>query len=188
MPGQQIVLGLFDNRPHQIQPLRDAPRLRDLLRRPLARPPIKRPPLIDHIIHRPHRLFDRRRRIGPVTIDHIHILHLQSLERGLGAFDDVLSGEALVVGSGAAPEYLGGDDEVGALPSELAEGLAHDLLGAAVGVDLGVVEEVDAVVAAALEEGLGLLDVELVAKAHPKRRTRAGSLSDPTAPGSCTPL
>lgn len=79
----------------------------------------------------------------------------------------MLSRQALVVGSGAAPEELGGDDDVGSLPAELADGLAHDLFGSAVGVDLGVVEEVDTVVAAALEEELGFFDVELVAEADP---------------------
>ncbi|KAM1041247.1 hypothetical protein ACFX13_031191 [Malus domestica] len=69
--------------------------------------------------------------------------------------------------SGAAPEDLGEEDDVEALPAELADGLAHDLLGAARGVDHGVVEEVDAMVAEGLEEGLGLLDVELVAEADP---------------------
>lgn len=167
MPGQQIILRLLNNGPHQIQPLGDPPSLSDLLSRPLTGPPIKSPTLINHIVHSPHRLLNRRSDIRPVAIDKIHIIHIQPLQRRLGAFDDVLSGEALVVGAGPTPEDLGGNDDVGALPSELADGLAHDLLGAAVGVDLGVVEEVDAVVSAGLEERLGLLDVELVAEADP---------------------
>lgn len=104
----------------------------------------------------------------PVAINHIDVVHVEPLERGLSALDYVLPGQALVVGTGATPEDLGGDDDVGSLPAELADSLAHDLLGAAVGVDLGVVEEVDAVVAAALEERLGLLHVELVPEAHPR--------------------
>lgn len=176
MPGQQIVLRLLDRRPDEIQQVRNPPRLRDLLRAPLARPPVKRPPLIDHIVHRPHSLLDRGRRVRPVTVDHVHVLHVQPLQRGLGPLDDVLARQALVVGARPAPEDLGGDDEVGALPAELADGLAHDLLGPAVGVDLGVVEEVDAVVAAALEKGLGFLDVQLVAEGHPRPVRQLGHL------------
>lgn len=82
-------------------------------------------------------------------------------------FDDVLSGETLVVGARSTPEDLGGDDEVGSSPSELANGLAHDLLGATIGVHLGVVEEIDAVVATALEKSLRLLHIQLVSEAHP---------------------
>lgn len=79
----------------------------------------------------------------------------------------MLPGEALVVGATPTPEDLGGDHDVGALPPQLADGLAHDLLSTAVGVDLGVVEEVDTVVAAALQQGLRLLNVQLVPEAHP---------------------
>lgn len=94
-----------------------------------------------------------------MTIDDVDVIHIEPFETGLGALDDVLPGQTLIVGAGTTPEDLGGDDDVGALPAELADGLAHDLFGAAVGVDLGVVEEVDAVVAAALEEGFSFFDV-----------------------------
>lgn len=80
----------------------------------------------------------------------------------------MLPRQALVVGARPAPEDLGGYHDVGSLPTQLADGLAHDLLGPAVGVDLGVVEEVDAVFAAGLEESLGFFDVELVAEADPR--------------------
>ncbi|GMN71994.1 hypothetical protein TIFTF001_053490, partial [Ficus carica] len=112
-------------------------------------------------------LLDGRGGVGSVAVNDIDILHVEVLERGLGALDAVFPREALVVWAGAAPENLGGDDDVGAAPAELADSLAHDLLGAAVGVDLGIVEEVDAVVAAALEEGLRLLLVQLIPEAHP---------------------
>ncbi|ONK79520.1 uncharacterized protein A4U43_C01F7190 [Asparagus officinalis] len=102
-----------------------------------------------------------------MAIQHVHVIHVQPLQRRLGPLDDVLPGQALVVWAGPTPEDLGGDDKIGPFPAQLADRLAHDLLGAAVGVDLGVVEEVDAVVSAELEEGFGLLDVELVAEADP---------------------
>lgn len=168
MSREEVVLRLFGDGSDEVKTLGGGPRLGDLLRRPLAGTPIEGPTLIDHKVHRPHRLLDGRGRVRAMAIQDIDIIHIQALERSFGAFDDVLPGEAPVVGAWAAPEELGGDDEVGALPTELAEGLAHDLLSAAIGVDLGVVEEVDAMVAAALEEGLGLLHVQLVAEAHPR--------------------
>ena len=79
----------------------------------------------------------------------------------------MLSRQPFIVRARAAPEDLGGDDDVGSLPAQFLNRLAHDFLGPAVGVDLGVVEEVDAVVTAALEEGLGVFDVQLVAEADP---------------------
>lgn len=94
-----------------------------------------------------------------MTVENIHVFHVEAFQGGLGSLNDVLAGEPLVVGPLSTPKYLGGNDNVGALPAQLPDGLAHDFLGAAVGVDLGVVEEVHAVVAAALEEGLGLLHV-----------------------------
>ncbi|KAM2960836.1 hypothetical protein FF1_030484 [Malus domestica] len=56
-------------------------------------------------------------------------------------------------GLGPPQKILGGEDDVGALPAELADGLAHDLLGATRGVDHGVVEEVDAMVVAKADPG-----------------------------------
>ena len=168
MPGQEVILGLLDNRTDQIKPLSNTPGLGDLLGGPLAGPPVEGHAVFNEEVHGPNGLLDGRRRVGSVAVDDINIVHVEPLERGLGPFDDVLAGEALVVGPLASPEDLGGNDDVGALPPELPDGLAHDLLGAAVGVDLGVVEEVDAVVAAALEEGLGFLHVKLVAEAHPR--------------------
>uniref|UniRef100_A0A8R7QX84 Uncharacterized protein n=1 Tax=Triticum urartu TaxID=4572 RepID=A0A8R7QX84_TRIUA len=176
--GEEVVLGLLDDGPDEVEPVRHPPGLGDLLRGPLARAPVERPPLIDHPVHGPHRLLDRRRRVGPVAVHDVDVLHVEPLERGLEALDDVLAGEALVVGALAAPEELGGDDDVGAAPAQVPDRLPHDLLRAAVGVDLGVVEEVDPRVPAGLEEGLGLLDVQLVAEGHPGP---VGELAHPQA-------
>lgn len=103
-----------------------------------------------------------------MAIDDVDILHVEALEGGLGALDDVLAGEALVVGAGASPEDLGGYDDVRAFPAELPDSLAHDLLSSAVGIYLGVVEEIDAMVTATLQQRLGLLHVQLVPEAYPR--------------------
>ena len=100
-----------------------------------------------------------------MTINNVDVVHVEAFQGSFGALDDVFSGEAFIVGALAAPKDLGGNDDVGSLPPELANGLAHDLFRAAVGVDLGIVEEVDAVVAGAMQERLRLRHVQLVPEA-----------------------
>jgi hypothetical protein len=103
-----------------------------------------------------------------VAVDDVDVVHVEALERAAEALNDVLPGEALVVGALPSPEELGGDDDVGAAPPEVPHRLPHDLLGAPVRVHLGVVEEVHAGVAARLEQRLRLLHVQLVAERHPR--------------------
>eukprot|EP00268_Persea_americana_P015220 TRINITY_DN16945_c1_g1_i1.p2 TRINITY_DN16945_c1_g1~~TRINITY_DN16945_c1_g1_i1.p2 ORF type:complete len:223 (-),score=21.59 TRINITY_DN16945_c1_g1_i1:164-832(-) len=164
---EKIVLGLLDDRTNKIEPLRDRPCLGDLLGGPLAGTPIQGPPMIDHIVHGSHCLLNWGSSIGAMAVEDVDIVHVQSRERGLGALYDVLPRETLVVGSSSAPEDLSGDDDVRPLPPKLADRLPHDLLRSAIEEDLGVVEEVHAVVAAALEERSRLLEAHLVAEAHP---------------------
>jgi hypothetical protein len=164
---EEIVLWLLDDWSDEVEAVGDPPRLGDLLRGPLGGPPVEGPSLVDDPVHGAHGLLHGRGGVGAVAVDDVDVVGFEALERGLEPLDDVLAREALVVGALAAPEELGGEDDVGAAPAEVADGLAHDLLGAAVGVDLGVVEEVDAGVAARLQQRLGVLDVELVAEGDP---------------------
>lgn len=151
VPGQQIVLRLFDDWPDQIQPLSYSPSLCDLLSRPFAGAPIESPPLVDHIVHRSDGFFNGGRRVWTVTVNNVDILHIHSLQRSFCALHDVLSGQSLIIWTRSTPEDLSGDDDIGATPTQLADCLTHDLLGSAIGVDLGVIEEVDAVITAALQ-------------------------------------
>ena len=114
-----------------------------------------------------------------MTIYNVDVVHVEAFQGSFGALDDVFSGEAFIVGALAAPKDLGGTDDVGSLPPELANGLAHDLFRAAVGVDLGIVEEVDAVVAGALQERLRLRHVQLVPEADSRSVRELASLSAP---------
>lgn len=166
--GKKVVFRLLDDGADEVESLSDGPCLGDLLRGPLGGTPVECPPLVDDVVHGADSLLDRCGGVRAVAQEDVHVLHVEAAQRGAGPLHEVLAGETLVIGAGTAPEELGGDDEIGAAPAELPDGLAHDLLGAAVGVHLGVVEEVDAVVAAALEQGLGLLDVELVAEGDPR--------------------
>jgi len=168
VPGQEVILRLFNNRPDEVESLGHSPGLSDLLGRPLTGAPVESPAVVNNVVHGPHGFLDGRGDVGAVAVENVDVVHVEALERGLGALHYVLTREALVVGALTAPEDLGRNDDVGALPPELPDRLPHDLLGAAVGVDLGIVEEVDAVVAAGLEQRLGLLHVQLVPEAHPR--------------------
>ena len=172
---EEVVLWLLDDGPDEVEAVGDRPCLGDLLRGPLGRAPVEGPSLVDDPVHGAHGLLDGRGCVGAVAVDDVDVVHVEALERALEPLDDVLPGESLVVGPLSSPEELGGDDDIGAAPAQVPDGLAHDLLGAAVGVDLGVVEEVDPHVAARLQERPGLLDVQLVAEGDPRAE---GELAD----------
>lgn len=61
------------------------------------------------------------------------------------------------IGIGGAAQYLGGDDQVVAVPAELLDGLSHDLLRLAASIGLGAVKEVDTAVVRSLHAGIGAL-------------------------------
>src|SRR3954453_11594833 len=73
----------------------------------------------------------------------IDVVRAEAAERGIDGLEDVLAREPLAVGAGAgAEEDLRGDDDLVA-PGEVADGPAKDLLGGAVRVHVGRVEERD---------------------------------------------
>ena len=80
-----------------------------------------------------------------MTIIEIEIVDLQAEERGVARLDDVFAREAGLVGLVVFPaeENLAGNEEAAAPPAGFFEDGAHDELGLAVGVSLGVVEEID---------------------------------------------
>lgn len=168
MAGEEVVLGLLDEGADEVEAGGDGAGLGDLLGGPLAGAPVEGPAAVDDVVHGADGLFDGGGGVGAVAVEDVDVVHVEAAEGGAGALDEVLAGEALVVGAGPAPEELGGDHEVGAAPPELADGLPHDLLRAPVRVHLRVVEEVHAVVAAALQQRLRLLHVQLVPERHPR--------------------
>ncbi|KAF5783033.1 hypothetical protein HanXRQr2_Chr11g0503201 [Helianthus annuus] len=159
MPRKHIIFRLLNNRPNKIQPISNRPRFRNLLSRPLTGAPIEGPTIVNNIVHCPYSFLNRSTNIRPMTINNIHILHIQPLQRSFCPLDNMFPGQAFVVGAGATPEYLSGDYYVGTFPSELSDCLAHDFFSSTVGVDFCVVEEVNAVVTAGLKEGFGFFDV-----------------------------
>lgn len=56
----------------------------------------------------------------------------------------MLTRQAFVVRARTTPEDLGRHNDIRSLPSQLLDGLIYNLLDTAVGVDFGVVEEVEA--------------------------------------------
>ena len=86
-----------------------------------------------------------------MAIEDIYIVHIESFERSFGSFEDMFPRETFIVRTRTTPEDLGGDHDVGSPPVQLANRQTHDLLSSAIGVNLGVVEEVDSVIMAALE-------------------------------------
>ena len=125
--------------------------------------------------HRPHRLLDRRRRVGAVAVEEVDEVEPDALERPVDRLHEVLAVErvAHVHALVDPPEQLGRDHVAVSLPAELGDRLAHDPLGLAAGVRLGVVEEVDAGVAGGRRQSHGEARVELVGRTSPRnRRTR----------------
>jgi hypothetical protein len=57
---EQVVLRLLHHRLVQMVPVGDLPRFHDLGRAPFRRSPVERLARADHVVHRVHRLRDRR--------------------------------------------------------------------------------------------------------------------------------
>lgn len=83
----------------------------------------------------------------------VDVVGLKALEAGVNGVHDVAAGCAYVVSAGAyAAVNLGGDDDVFAGNVKVFEGLAESSFGAAFGIDIGGIEEVDASVEGGLYE------------------------------------
>ena len=175
VPVQEVILRLFNNRSNQIQPISNSPSFSNLLTRPLTSPPIKSPTLINNKIHCSYSLLNRSTNIRPMTIHNINILHPQSLQRRFRTFHNMLPWQPLIIRSLSSPEDLCRNNDIRPFPVQLFDCLSHDLLCATVGVDFCVVEEVYAVVAAALEKRFCFFNVELVSETYP---CSVGELAD----------
>jgi hypothetical protein len=136
---EQVVLRLLHHRLVQVVALGDLPGGADVGRAPLAGAPVQRLALRDDVAHRPHRLLDRRVRVGAVAVDEVDVLQAEALQRAVDGLHQVLAVErvlavdriALAV---QAPEELGRHHVVQPRPAQLLERLAHDLLAAAAGI------------------------------------------------------
>ena len=167
---EDVVLALLGDRPMEVVAVGDVDRRADLVGRPFARTPVERLAGGDDVAHRPHRLLDRRVRVGSMAVQDVDEVEPEPLQRPVDRVHQVLAVERVVHVRGVlvqAPEHLGGHDVGPARPGEFAQHLAHDRLALAAGVRLGVVEEVAARVAGGSHALEGELVVELGVEGDP---------------------
>ena len=145
---------------------------------PLAGAPIENFALGDEVVHRAAGFKDRRRGIGAVAIEEVKIVNLQAGEGGVAGLEEVLAGEAGLVGLlvFAAEVGFARNKVAAAAPTGFFQNCAHDNLGLAGGVDLGVVEKIDAGVVGGVEELLGDGIADLLTKGDPSTEGERGNL------------
>ncbi len=126
-------------------------------------------PLRHERIERTQRLLDRRGGIEAVDLIEIDMIEPQPLQAGLRRLHDVEARGAAAVGALAGDtQELGRQHEFVALEAEVADRLAGDLLRAALGIDIGGVDEVDAGVDRGAQQAVGFRLTELADLApHP---------------------
>ena len=120
----------------------------DLVGGPLARPPVQRLAGRDDVAHRPHRLLERRVRVGPVAVEDVDEVLLQPLERAVDGLHQVLAVERVAhVRRLWRPQntFVVRTYDQRGQPSSPKDA-THDRLALPAGVGLGVVEEVAAAV------------------------------------------
>ena len=162
-PVHQVVVVLHGHEARPSVPLRDRQHLHQLPRVHRAGPQVEHLPLAHQLVQRGERLLDRRVRVRPVDLVEVDPLHPEPPQRGLARLDDVLPGQPAPVRPRSHPHlHLGGDDRL-VTRGELAHPLAGDLLAHAERIHVRRVEEVDAELDGAPEEGPGLVLFE-----HPR--------------------
>ena len=147
---EQVVLRLLGDRLVQVMALRDVPRRHDLRGAPFRRAPVQRLARGDHVVHRMHGLLDRRFRVGAVAEHEVDVLEIEPPQRRIDRLHQVLAVQrALFVRAVVeTPVELRRHDVRRSPPAHPLQCGAHDGLRLALGVHLGVVEEVDACVVA----------------------------------------
>lgn len=149
-----VVLGLLDNRSDEVVSLGDLSGLGDLLGAPLrSSPVVGKVEVSDDLSEALNNLLERGGVVGSVGEDNVDIRLLETLQRALEALNDVLAAQTSGVGllATSAKEDLCGEDVLVSGPVELLQSLSHLDLASSVGVDLGGVKGVDAVVPGGLQ-------------------------------------
>ncbi len=166
---EEIVLGLLGDRRVEVVFVADGEGLGELGGGPFAGAPVEDFALNDEIVHRAAGFGDGRGGIGAVAVVEVEVVNLEALEGVVAGFDEVFAREAGLVGLVVFPAEKGfaGNDVAAAAPAAFLEDVAHHELGLAVGVGLGVVEEIDARVVGGVEEFLGDGVADLFAEGDP---------------------
>ena len=116
-----------------------------------------------------HGLLDRRAVVEAVDDVEVEIVGAEAAERAFDLAQDRLAGKAAFIEVDLACKH-----DILALDTEVLEGLSDELLARAMGIDIGGIEEVDALAERLLDDGLGswlvydpLVEIgEDLAKAH----------------------
>ncbi len=131
---EERVLALLHDRANQAQTLSGVLGNLNVLGAPLGGAPVEGLALVDDPVHRANGLLDGGMDVGAVAVNDVDVVELETLQAGSKTLNNVLAGAALVVGLEvlavvAAPEDLGGDDNVRARYVELPQDLAEADLG-----------------------------------------------------------
>lgn len=139
-----VVLGLLND--WLVPPilLTDTDGSHDTGRWPLRSAPVEGETLLDNVMHRCAGLLELSLIVRPMRKHNINIVQLESLQRVLNAFDDVLTRHESVVNTRrCALPQLGCDDDRLTPHVEILKGLAHLGLCLAHTIDFGGVEEIN---------------------------------------------
>ncbi len=150
--------------------LGDTHRLTYLFGGPLAGAPVMGLAGGDDLTHRKNDLFHWRLRVGPVRVEDVDKVRLEPLERTVDRLHEVLAIERVVHVRDVAmdaPERFRGEHVRPAGPTEFLKDAAHDRLGLAPGIHLGVVEEIAARLAGSVDAVACETGVELVTEGDP---------------------
>ena len=183
---EQVVLGLLGDGGVEVVAVAEGEGLGELGGGPFAGAPVEDFALHDEVVHGAAGFEDGRGGVGAVAVVEIEVVHLETLEGVVAGLDEVFAGEAGLVGFIVFPaeEGFGGHDVTAAAPLRLFEDVAHDEFGFAVGVGLGVVEEVHAGVVGGVEEFFGDGVADLFAEGDPGTEGEGGDLQAGAAEGA----
>jgi len=140
---------------------------------PFTGSPVKGLALVEHVVHRPHGFFNGCIKVRPVTVNKIHVVHAQSLQGGIGSFDDVFAGETTVVGAFATPENFGTDNQIRTFPFSFAQYFAHYYFGLTGRINLGVVEEINTGIVSGFHALVGRIKIKLVFEGNPGAKRKS---------------
>src|SRR5687767_10319177 len=127
----------------------------------LADPDVKRLARPDDVGKGFHRLLERSEVVVAVGLVEIHVVGLQSTQRGVDRLVNVLAGQAGVVRTLRAGGEIDLGEDLQALPAFAGQCVTEDALGLAVRVYVGGVEGGDARLQRSASAGRGLVRFDL---------------------------
>ena len=164
-PGDGVI-GLHGLEAGETAPLGDPLRLHDLPGRKIGAADRAHQPARDAIVERAHGLLQRGDGIEAVDLVEIDIIELQSFQAAGDLVHDMAARQADGIGTGpGARAHLGGDDEAFARDLEIGERLTEHHFRAALGINIGRVDEIHPRLQRAGDQrgGVGLVELADIA-------------------------